>query len=122
MRKKTTPHPAKFAIVWVTTPNRAVSKRLSRLLVEGRLAACVNILPGLTSRYWWKGKVETDSEELLVAKTLVSKLPEIEAAVQKAHPYEVCEVIAMPLLRGNGPYLRWITENVDTRPKKRRGE
>jgi periplasmic divalent cation tolerance protein len=116
----------RFAIVFVTTPNRATSLKLARLLVGKRLAACVNILPGLQSHYWWKGKVETASEELLMVKTLASQLPKLEAAVQKVHPYEICEIIALPVLRGNEPYLRWISESLspETMPRlpKRQGK
>jgi len=122
MKKKTAVSRNRFVLVWMTSPNRATSLKLARLLVDGRLASCVNILPGLQSRYWWKGKVETASEELLTAKTEVSLWPKLEAAVQKAHPYEVCEIIALPLLRGNAPYLRWILESLrsglGTKPKR----
>jgi periplasmic divalent cation tolerance protein len=127
MKEKASVSGNRFALVWITSPNRATSLKLARLLVDGRLASCVNIIPGLQSRYWWKGKVETASEELLAAKTLVSQLPKLEAAVQKSHPYEVCEVIALPLLRGNASYLRWISESLGAGPKpkpkpgKRRG-
>src|SRR5258708_379337 len=99
----------KYYAVLVTTPNRRISEKLSKGLVGGKLAACVNILPGLRSRYWWKGKVETAREELLLIKTNQSRLSRLISWVKKNHPYEVCEVVALPVTAGNKLYLDWIT-------------
>ncbi len=101
-----------FYVVFVTTPGRAVSEKLSKGLVEGRLAACVNRVPGLQSRYWWKGKIETTREELLVIKTRRDRLSKLVRWVKGHHPYTVCEVIALPIAGGNADYLRWIAQNL----------
>jgi len=98
----------KRLLVLVTTPDRKTSERLSKGLVGNKLAACVNILPGSRSRYRWKGKVETAREELLLIKTTGSRLKKLTRWVVRNHPYTVCEVIALPILAGNQPYLEWI--------------
>ncbi len=106
----------KYVVVMVTTPNRATSLRLAKLLVGKKLAACVNIVPGLTSLFRWKGKVERAREELLVIKTAAPRYPALEKAVRGAHPYETCEILALPVDRGNPAYLRWIEQSLGSRP------
>jgi periplasmic divalent cation tolerance protein len=117
--KRKSPPSGDLLLVWMTVPNRKTALKLSHLLVDGRLAACVNILPGLQSRYWWKGKVETASEDLLVAKTTKAQWAKLESVVRKNHPYEICEVIAWPLERGSAPYFKWIAESLSPVPQKR---
>jgi periplasmic divalent cation tolerance protein len=95
-------------VVFITTPNKRVSGRIMRLVVDGKLAACANRVPGLMSRYWWKGRVETAREELLILKTTRGRLTPLIRAVRKMHPYSVCEVLAVPVAAGNPPYLRWL--------------
>jgi periplasmic divalent cation tolerance protein len=102
----------KAFVVLVTTPNRRVSEKLSQGLVKNKFAACVNRIPGIHSRYWWKGKIETTKEELLLIKTTQSRLNRLIPWVKKNHPYTVCEVIAVPIAAGNKDYLRWIEESV----------
>jgi len=102
----------KHCVVLVTTPGRAVSEKLSKGLVEGRLAACVNRLPGISSRYRWKGKIETAREDLLIIKSRKDRLPRLVRWVKAHHPYAVCEVIALPLIGGNPDYLRWIDQSL----------
>lgn len=102
----------KHFVVLVTTPGRAVSEKLSKGLVKGRLAACVNRVPGLQSRYWWKGKIETAREELLVIKTRKELLQKLTRWVKTHHPYKVCEVVALPIAAGNPDYLQWIDSNL----------
>ncbi|XP_073417429.1 protein CutA isoform X3 [Dendrobates tinctorius] len=97
---------------YVTCPNETVAKDIARGLVERKLAACVNIIPQITSIYEWKGKIEEDSEILLMIKTRSSKVPAVTDYVRSVHPYEVCEVISVPIEQGNPPYLSWITDNV----------
>ena len=76
-----------------------------------KLAACVNVIPGLTSIYAWEGKVEEDSELLMMIKTRATLVPAMTEKIQGMHPYDVCEVIAVPIVDGNEPYLNWIRES-----------
>ncbi|XP_068264880.1 protein CutA isoform X2 [Nyctibius grandis] len=104
--------PGSLSAAFVTCPNEAVAKELARAMVEKRLAACVNILPHVTSVYEWKGKVEEDSEVLLMIKTRSSRIPALAEFIRSAHPYEVAEVVAVPVAQGNPPYLRWVAESI----------
>ncbi|KAM9267107.1 protein CutA [Cariama cristata] len=104
--------PGSLSAAFVTCPNEAVAKELGRAMVEKRLAACVNVLPHVTSIYEWKGKVEEDSEVLLMIKTRSSRIPALAEFVRSAHPYEVAEVVAVPVTQGNPPYLRWVADSV----------
>ncbi|HVO32348.1 MAG TPA: divalent-cation tolerance protein CutA [Elusimicrobiota bacterium] len=99
-------------IVFVTAPDSKEASRLSRALVEGKLAACVNIVPGISSRYWWKGKIETAREALLVIKTSSTKYMALERRIRQLHSYSVPEILALPVDRGSRPYLRWIAESL----------
>lgn len=101
-----------YLVVLVTVPDRKVGEKLSRLAVQMRLAACVNRIPGLFSRYWWKGKVETSPEELLVLKTQASKWKKLEKLIRAHHPYETCEILALKVARGHAPYLRWLRRSL----------
>ncbi|XP_073809583.1 protein CutA homolog isoform X1 [Danio rerio] len=97
---------------FVTCPNDTVAKQLARGIVEKKLAACVNIVPQITSVYEWQGKIEEDNEVLLMIKTRSSKIPELAEYVRSNHPYEVAEVISLPIDQGNPPYLKWIGDVV----------
>jgi periplasmic divalent cation tolerance protein len=107
----------KYRVVLVTSPNRLTSEKLSKGLVSQKLAACVNCVPGVTSRYWWKGKIETSREELLIIKTTQSKLPVLTRWVKANHPYQVCEVLSLPVTGGNPDYLNWIDQSLNSRQK-----
>ncbi|BET01703.1 CutA1 divalent ion tolerance protein [Nesidiocoris tenuis] len=105
------------SVAFVTAPNDTVAKEIARGLVKNKLAACVNIIPGLTSVYEWEGEVNEDSEVLMMIKTRTSRMPELTDFVVKHHPYKVCEVISTKIDDGNFPYLKWITDSVPERPK-----
>jgi periplasmic divalent cation tolerance protein len=105
----------KYRVVLVTSPSRGASEKLPRGLVENKLAACVNRIPGVSSRYWWKGKIETGREEMLLIKTVKSKLPALTRWVKVHHPYEVCEVLVLPVAGGNPDYLAWIDQSLNSR-------
>ena len=98
----------RFCVVMVTAPKGKEAARLARLVVEKRLAACVNILKDVTSFFRWEGKIDQASEALLIMKTTRARLPELVKTVTKAHSYSVCEVIALPIVGGNKPYHDWV--------------
>ncbi|KAG0501887.1 hypothetical protein HPP92_001959 [Vanilla planifolia] len=95
-------------VVYVTVPNRDAGVKLANSIVKEKLAACVNIVPGIESVYWWDGKIQNDSEELLIIKTRESLLSSLTEHVKANHEYEVPEVIALPINGGNEKYLEWI--------------
>jgi periplasmic divalent cation tolerance protein len=98
-------------VVFCTAPNRETGERIARALVQERLAACVNLLPGLVSTYRWQGKVEQAAECLLLIKTAQSRFDTLRERIKSLHPYDVPEIIAMPISQGDTQYLKWITEN-----------
>ena len=99
-------------VVLVTCPDRAVAKRLAEALVRRRLAACVNIVPGIQSVFRWKGKVEQASEILLLVKTTAKAFQRLRRAILKLHPYDVPEIIALPVQAGHPAYLAWVSDSV----------
>jgi periplasmic divalent cation tolerance protein len=103
---------ARYAVVLITAPSARSAARLSRALVEERLAACVSEVPGVRSRYRWKGRVETSTERLLIAKTDRRRLRALTARVRRLHPYSVPEIIALPIVGGHAGYLRWVGESL----------
>jgi len=99
-------------IIICTCPEEESATKLSRVLVEEQLAACVNILPKIKSVYRWQGKVEQDNEYLLLIKTLESKFQLVKTRIQVLHPYDVPEVIALNIQQGNKEYLDWISNSI----------
>ena len=97
-------------LVLSTAGSREEAERIAHALVEGRLAACVNLIPGLTSIYRWQGEVKEDRELLLVVKTREELLPQVCEAVKALHSYTVPETIALPVVGGAAPYLAWVRE------------
>ncbi len=97
-------------VVLITAPDADVARRLARRLVETSLAACVNVVPGITSVYRWEGSVHEDPEVLLVAKTRASRLPAIEALLADEHPYDVPECVALAADRVEERYRRWLVD------------
>jgi periplasmic divalent cation tolerance protein len=98
-------------VVLVTCSNAREAQRLARAVVERRLAACVNVLgTPLRSTYRWKGKVETAVEYLLLIKSSRKRFRALRAAIERLHSYDVPEVIALPIVEGSAPYLRWLDE------------
>ena len=98
-------------IVYSTTPSAEVAKTISSQLVENRLAACVNMVPGIKSIYWWDGKVNEDQEHMLIIKTRAELLEELTESIKKLHPYDTPEVIAQPVVGGSSDYISWITSS-----------
>lgn len=97
-------------LVLTTCPDAKTARRLARALVSERLAACVNILPIEQSVYRWKGKIESARERLLVIKSERRAYAAIERRLRALHPYELPEIIAVPIVTGLGPYLAWISD------------
>ena len=94
-----------------TVPDRESGEKIAAALVAEHLAACVNLVPGLSSTYRWKGKVEKAEECLLIIKTGVSRFDVLKRRIQELHPYELPEIIALPIIHGDRNYLNWITES-----------
>jgi periplasmic divalent cation tolerance protein len=98
-------------IVLVTVPTREVSSRIAHSLISERLAACVNVIPGVESIYRWEGEVTSDSELLLIIKTTDERYVDLEGRVKALHPYATPEVIGFRIERGSEEYLKWLRES-----------
>lgn len=94
-------------VILCTAPNEAAAEKLARGLIEGRLAACVNAIPGVKSFYRWQGKIETDTEIQLVIKTHSERFDELAIWISENHPYDVPEIVAIPAERVSEAYLAW---------------
>lgn len=101
-----------YAMIFCTVPDAATAKKISQTLVEEKLAACCNIVPGLTSIYSWENKIQDETELLLIIKSRQELFPELEQRIKKLHPYSIPEIIAIPIFNGNIDYLKWMEENV----------
>jgi periplasmic divalent cation tolerance protein len=106
---------SEYVVIFVTVPNKDVGVELARYLVSNRLVACVNVVDGLRSIYYWEGRVEEDNEALLIIKSRRDRLDDIIKAVREKHPYKVPEIIALPIIDGLKDYLAWIDEVVGTK-------
>eukprot|EP00048_Salpingoeca_helianthica_P016961 m.235045 g.235045 ORF g.235045 m.235045 type:complete len:134 (+) comp19870_c0_seq1:148-549(+) len=102
---------SEFVAVYITAPSPEIGQSLANLLIEKKLAACVNAIPSIVSTYRWEGKVETSTETLLMAKTRSELVPAVAEAIKSAHPYSVPEVIATPIVGGLPAYLDWIRDS-----------
>jgi periplasmic divalent cation tolerance protein len=101
-------------LVLTNLPDRAAAERLADALIERRLAACINILAPCRSVYRWKGAVQHDEEHPVLIKTTAERYPALEAAIRAGHPYELPEIVAVPIERGLPDYLAWVES--ETRP------
>jgi len=99
-------------VAMVTAPSVDVAERIVTAVVDEQLAACGNIVPGLTSIYRWEGAVQRDSEVLILFKTTRAVLPQLLTRVAALHPYDVPEVLALPVAAGLEAYTKWVTANV----------
>ena len=97
-------------VAFITAPDLETATRVARALVEERLVACVNLVPGIRSIYRWKGAVEEDAEVLLVVKTRADRAGVLADRVAELHPYELPEVVLLPAVGGSLPYLDWVRE------------
>jgi periplasmic divalent cation tolerance protein len=99
-------------IVYVTASTRKEAERLSRALVKEKLAACVSIIPGISSCYRWKGQIEQAKEILLMIKTTARRYPALEKRIRSLHSYSVPEIVAIPVVKGNPAYIEWLKKSV----------
>ena len=102
-----------FRLMLVTVPHRELAGQIARALVEERLAACVNVVPGLRSIYRWRGQVEEDDELLLIIKTRQERVADVEARVIALHSYDTPEVISLAIEAGSARYLDWLAGQVE---------
>ncbi len=103
-----------YRIVLCTCPDSDSAAHLAQGLVENRLAACVNLVPGMSSIYAWQGKIETTSEVLLIIKTRADRFPDLETFIQTHHPYELPEILMISVEQGSQVYLDWISAWLDS--------
>ena len=108
------PMPMSVLICLTTCPDRSAADRIATALVDERLAACVNIVPGIHSTYRWQGQVMRDEELLLIIKTTADRMTELRARLPELHPYELPELIAVQSADGLPSYLQWVRD--ETRP------
>jgi periplasmic divalent cation tolerance protein len=101
----------RFALVLVTAPDLKTARKLVRSALEARLVACGNVVPKIESHYWWKGKIESSAEVLILFKTSVKLLRDLESLIVSEHPYDTPEVLAVYLSKGTRRYLEWILDS-----------
>jgi len=101
-------------VVYITAKDQAEARRIGRALVEERLAACVNIIEGIESIYWWEGQVRAEGEAVLIAKTKAALVPALIERVKSLHSYACPCVVSLPILDGNPEFLEWIAAETRT--------
>jgi periplasmic divalent cation tolerance protein len=111
-RLRKQPMPTPHQLVLCTCPDQATAQNIAEQLVDRQLAACINILSGITSVYQWQGKRENSQEHLLLIKTTHAAYEILEQTLTNLHPYELPEIIAVPIARGSDAYLDWISQQV----------
>ncbi len=97
-------------MVFCTCPGRTLGLQIAEKLVNGRLAACVSLLPGVTSVYAWEGRCETAEEVQLLIKTRAERYPALERTLLELHPYELPEIVAVPIEKGLTAYVEWVAQ------------
>lgn len=101
----------RFAIVLVTAPDLKTARALAKAALSARLIACANLIPKIESHYWWREKIESGAETLLVLKTTKSRLAALEKLILAKHPYDTPEFLVLPLSAGGKKYLAWLAAN-----------
>ena len=108
-------------VVLFTCKSTNEARRISRVLLERRLAACVNVVQSpVESSYRWRGRIETAKEFLAIVKTTRKMFPALEAGIRRLHSYKIPEIIAVPIVEGSSDYLSWLSESVRSPGKRRR--
>ncbi len=98
-------------VVYCTASSMIEARKLTEALVGGKLAACVSLVPGVLSTYWWQGQIERGEEVLLIIKTESAKFKALSKRIKELHSYTVPEILALPVLAGNPDYLQWLKES-----------
>jgi len=101
-----------YILIMVTCASRKEARKISGNLLKKRLIACAGILPNIESRFWWRGKLDSAVEFLVIMKTVKSNFKKIEAEIKRIHSYEVPEIIALPIIAGSRDYLDWISQTI----------
>jgi periplasmic divalent cation tolerance protein len=101
-----------YIVLFVTASNSEEAHKIAKVLLSQRKAACVNIVSGISSLFWWQDKLDSAQESLLIVKTKASLLNQIVTLVREIHSYEVPEIVALPIIGGNEDYLEWIDKEV----------
>lgn len=96
----------------VTAPDLKVARKLAKIILHSRLAACANLIPKIESHYWWRGKLEKSAEVLMILKTTPARLTQLQKLVLESHPYDTPEFIVLPIISGSTQYLDWVAESV----------
>ncbi len=104
--------PTGHVVVLVTASGRDEAEKIAAALLDGRQAACVNIVPSVISRFWWKGRIDSADEALLIIKTRQTAVADVITTVQINHSYSVPEIIVLPIIGGSEEYLNWIAGEV----------
>lgn len=100
-------------LVYTTYPSLVEAERIGRAVLERRLAACVNILPGMISHYWWEGKIERGEEVVMILKTRASLADAVRAAVKELHPYDTPAILMLPVEGGEAGYIDWLMRETE---------
>jgi len=101
-----------YIVIFITTATLKEAQQISKVLLERKKVACVNIVPRVDSLFWWQDKLDSAQESLLIVKTKPSLLNEVTTLVKKIHSYDTPEIIALPIVGGNQDYLEWIGDSV----------
>ena len=101
-----------YRLILVTAKDIKEARKIAKALVSNKLAACVSIVGKIESIFWWKGKIDSSSETLLIIKSKEIKLPKIIKLVKSLHSYDLPEIITLPISSGLKPYLNWINESL----------
>lgn len=104
--------PSSCLVVITTLPTRAKARQVSQLLLKKKLAACINLIGPAESSFWWRGKIDKAREYLLFIKTRRSHFNRLRQFLERHHPYSVPEIAALPIIKGNTPYLNWIKKSI----------
>ena len=101
-----------YVVVLITVGSAEEARKIAGVLLKRRQAACINIISGVDSHFWWRGRLDSAGESLLIVKTKKARLPDVVKSVKKLHSYEVPEIIALPVVGGNRDYLDWLGREV----------